>query len=247
MKIKSILVSQPQPTSEASPFYNLGKDLNVEVDFAPFIQVKGLTAKELRQQKIDLSKFTGVVLTSRNAVDHFFRVAEEMRFHVPDAMKYYCQSEAIAFYLQKYIVYRKRKVYIGGKFFSDLEPILKKLKNENLLLPSSNILKPDVPALLDKLGINWKRAVMYETVSSDLSHLKEVNYNVLVFFSPLGIASLFDNFPGYQQKDTAIAVFGKTTLREAEKRGLKVEIKVPTPETPSMAMALSKYIKKHNK
>ena len=246
MKIKSILVSQPKPVSEASPFFNLEKELKVDVDFHPFIQVEGLTAKELRKQKIDLSKFTGIVLTSRNAVDHFFRVAEEMRFHVPDAMKYYCQSEAVAYYLQKYIVYRKRKVYIGGKAFSDLKPILKKLKKERLLLPSSNILKPDVPSLMDELKLDWKRGIMYQTVSCNLSDINIDNYDILVFFSPLGIKSMFDNFPDYKQGKSKIAVFGKSTLDEAEKNGLTVDIKVPTPETPSMTMALENYINKNN-
>lgn len=245
MKVKSILISQPEPTSEASPFYLLAKNSKVQVDFKPFIKVEGLTAKEMRKQKIDLSKYSGIVLTSRNAVDHFFRVAEEMRFHVPDAMKYYCQSEAVAYYLQKYIVYRKRKVYIGGKSFSDLKPILKKHKKERFLLPSSNILKPDVPAVMDELNLDWKRAIMYQTVSCDLSELKDVQYDILVFFSPLGISSLYDNFPDFKQGKSTIAVFGKTTLQEAEDRGLKVEIKVPTPETPSMTMALENFIKEN--
>ena len=169
-----------------------------------------------------------------------------MRFHVPDAMKYYCQSEAVAYYLQKYIVYRKRKVYIGGKAFSDLKPILKKLKKERLLLPSSNILKPDVPAVMDELKLDWKRAIMYQTVSSDLSDLNLNDYDILVFFSPLGIKSMYNNFPDYKQGKSIIAVFGKSTLEEAERNGLKVDIKVPTPETPSMTMALENYIKENN-
>ncbi|MRI63726.1 uroporphyrinogen-III synthase [Ornithobacterium rhinotracheale] len=246
MNIKSILVSQPKPNSETSPYAVLEKDLSVSVDFQPFIKVEGLTAKDLRQQKIDLSKFTGIVLTSKNAVDHFFRVAEEMRFHVPDAMKYYCQSEAVAFYLQKYIVYRKRKVYIGGKTFADLKPILKKLKKEKLLLPSSNILKPEVPALMNELGLDWKRGIMYQTVSCDLADKNVADYDILVFFSPLGIKSLFNSFPNYEQGKQSIAVFGKSTLKEAEERGLKVNIKVPTPETPSMSMALEDFVKEHN-
>lgn len=246
MKIKSILISQPKPSSEASPFLSLEKDLDTNIAFRPFIQVEGLTAKELRMQKIDLNKFTGIVLTSRNAVDHFFRVAEEMRFHVPDAMKYYCQSEAVAYYLQKYITYRKRKVYIGGKSFSDLKPILKKLKKEKLLLPSSNILKPEVPALMDELKLDWRRAIMYQTVSCDLSDLKPEDYDIIAFFSPLGIKSLFNSFPEYKQEKNIIAVFGKSTLEEAESMGLNVAIKVPTPETPSMAMALENYIRENN-
>lgn len=247
MKVKSILVSQPQPTNESSPYYTLGEKQKVKVDFRPFIHVEGLSAKDIRKQKIDLSKYNAIVLTSRNAVDHFFRIAQEMRFNVPDAMKYFCQSEAVAYYLQKYIVYRKRKVYIGGKTFSDLKPILKKHKNLNYLVPSSDTLKPEVVKVMNEEKLNWKRAIMYQTVSSDLSDLNDVEYDILVFFSPSGIKSLFENFPEFKQKNIKIAAFGKSTVSEAKKKGLKIDIPVPTPETPSMAMALEKYIKETNK
>lgn len=247
MKVKSILVSQPQPKTDSSPYNNLITKQKVQVDFRPFIHVEGLTAKDLRQQKIDLSKFSAIVLTSRNAVDHFFRIAEEMRFNVPDAMKYFCQSEAVAYYLQKYIVYRKRKVYIGGKTFSDLIPLLKKHKNLKFLLPSSDSLKPEVIKVMDSEGLDWKRAIMYHTVCSDLSDLNDVKYDILVFFSPSGIKSLFENFPDFKQDKTKIAAFGKTTVKAANEMGLKIDIPVPTPETPSMAMALEKYIKESNK
>lgn len=247
MKVKSILVSQPKPVSESSPYFELSKKQKVTVDFRPFIHVKGLGARELRQQKIDFSKFSAVVLTSRNAVDHFFRIAKEMRFNVPDAMKYFCQSEAVAYYLQKYIVYRKRKVYIGKKTFTELSPVLKKHKNETFLLPSSNILKNEVIKVMNENKLNWQRAIMYETVCSDLSDLNEVRYDILVFFSPEGIKSLFENFPEFKQEKTRIAAFGKTTVNVAKDMGLKIDIKVPTPETPSMAMALDKYLQKVNK
>lgn len=247
MKVKSILVSQPQPKTDSSPYNNLITKQKVQVDFRPFIHVEGLTAKDLRQQKIDLSKFSAIVLTSRNAVDHFFRIAEEMRFNVPDAMKYFCQSEAVAYYLQKYIVYRKRKVYIGGKTFSDLIPLLKKHKTLKFLLPSSDSLKPEVIKVMDSEGLDWKRAIMYHTVCSDLSDLNDVKYDILVFFSPSGIKSLFENFPDFKQDKTKIAAFGKTTVKAANEMGLKIDIPVPTPETPSMAMALEKYIKESNK
>lgn len=247
MKVKSILVSQPQPKTDSSPYNNLITKQKVQVDFRPFIHVEGLTAKDLRQQKIDLSKFSAIVLTSRNAVDHFFRIAEEMRFNVPDAMKYFCQSEAVAYYLQKYIVYRKRKVYIGGKTFSDLIPLLKKHKNLKFLLPSSDSLKPEVIKVMNNEGLDWKRAIMYHTVCSDLSDLNDVKYDILVFFSPSGIKSLFENFPDFKQDKTKIAAFGKTTVKAANEMGLKIDIPVPTPETPSMAMALEKYIKESNK
>lgn len=246
MKVKSILVSQPKPISESSPFFELSKKQNVAIDFIPFIHVKGLVAKDLRQQKVDFSRFSAVVLTSRNAVDHFFRIAKEMRFNVPDAMKYFCQSEAVAYYLQKYIVYRKRKVYIGKKTFSELGPLLKKHKNETFLLPSANILKPEVTKTMNSIKLNWQRVIMYETVFSDLSNLHDVKYDILVFYSPEGIKSLFENFPDFKQNKTRIAAFGKTTVNTAKEMGLKIDIKVPTPETPSMAMALEKYIQKVN-
>lgn len=247
MRVKSILVSQPKPSSDSSPYFDLSKTQKVTVDFRPFIHVEGLTAKDIRQQKVDLSKFTAVVLTSRNAVDHFFRIAEEMRFPVPDAMKYFCQSEAVAYYLQKYIVYRKRKVYIGGKTFTDLKATLKKHKTEKFILPSSDSLKPEIVKVMNSEKLNWQRVIMYHTVCSDLSDLTDVKYDILVFFSPSGIKSLLENFPDFKQENTRIAAFGKTTVAEAKKVGLKIDIPVPTPETPSMAMALEKYIKNVNK
>lgn len=247
MKVKSILVSQPKPNTESSPYFDLSQRQKVKIDFRPFIHVEGLSAKELRVQKIDLSKFTAVIFTSRNAVDHYFRIAEEMRFHVPDAMKYFCQSEAIAYYLQKYIVYRKRKIYVGQRSIDDLGSQFKKHKDEKFLLPSSDILKPDIIETLNGLKIDWTRAIMYHTVSSNLSDLNDVKYDILVFFSPSGIKSLFDNFPDFKQNNTKIAAFGKTTVDAANEMGLKIDIPVPTPETPSMTMALEKYIKEVNK
>lgn len=246
MEVKSILVSQPKPSSEASPYFALSKRQNVKIDFRSFIHVEGLTAKDVRAQKIDLSQFSAVVLTSRNAVDHFFRMAEEMRFSVPASMKYFCQSEAVAYYLQKYIVYRKRKVFIGGKTFRDLIPLFKKHTGLKLLLPSSDSLKPEIEKTLNDLKLDWKRAVMYHTVCSDLSDLSDVKYDILVFFSPSGIKSLFENFPEFKQENTRIAAFGKSTVKAAEEMNLKIDIQVPTKETPSMAMALEKYIKEHN-
>ncbi|MBW2960469.1 uroporphyrinogen-III synthase [Mesonia aestuariivivens] len=247
MKVKTILISQPEPKVENSPYSDLEQKQKVKIDFIPFIHVDGVPSKEVRQQKIDLSNFTAIILTSRNAVDHFFRIAEEMRFKVPDSLKYFCQSEAVAYYLQKYVVYRKRKIYVGKRTFPELMPLVKKYKNEKFLLPSSDMLKPAVPKQLDKIGITWKRGVFYRTVVSDLSHLEKVFYDVVVFFSPSGIKSLFENFPDFEQKNTRIAVFGNSTIKAAKEHGLTVDIKAPTPETPSMTMALEKYIKEHNK
>ncbi len=247
MKVKTILVSQPEPKVENSPYFDLQEKQKVKIDFRPFIHVEGVSAKEIRQQKVDLNNYTAIVLTSRNAVDHYFRVAEEMRFKVPDTMKYFCQSEAVAFYLQKYVVYRKRKIYVGKRSFSELSPLIKKYKDEKFLLPCTDKVKPEVSETMNSLGVNWKLATFYKTVISDLSDLADVLYDVLVFFSPSGIESLFHNFPDFKQNDTRIAVFGNTTIKAVEEKGLRVDIAAPTKETPSMTMALEKYIDKVNK
>ena len=247
MKVKTILVSQPEPKIENSPYFDLQEKQRVKIDFRPFIHVEGVSAKEIRHQKIDLNNYTAIILTSRNAVDHFFRIAEEMRFKVPDAMKYFCQSEAVAYYLQKYVVYRKRKIYVGKRTFAELSPLIKKYKDEKFLLPNTDKVKPAVPEILNTLGVDWKQATFFKTVVSDLSDLANVSYDVLVFFSPSGIESLFQNFPDFQQNETRIAVFGNTTIKAVEEKGLRVDISAPTPETPSMTMALQKYIEKANK
>ena len=247
MKVKTILVSQPEPKVENSPYFDLEEKEKVKIDFIPFIHVEGVDAKEVRLQKVDLSEYTAIILTSRNSVDHFFRIAEEMRYKVPDTMKYFCQSEAVAYYLQKYVVYRKRKIYVGKRTFQELSPLIKKYKSEKFLLPSSDKLKPEIPKTLDTLKVEWKQGTFYRTVVSDLSDLRDVFYDVLVFFSPSGIQSLFENFPDFKQNNTRIAVFGNSTVRAAEEHGLVVNIQAPTPETPSMTMALQKYIKEANK
>ncbi len=247
MKVKTILVSQPEPKMENSPYLKLIEKEKVKVDFRPFIHVEGVDAKTVRQQKIDLNNYTAIILTSRNSVDHFFRIAEEMRFKVPDTMKYFCQSEAVAYYLQKYVVYRKRKIYVGKRNFPDLAPLFKKYKDEVFLLPSSDSLKAAVPEMLNQMGVDWTRGIFYKTVISDLSDLRDVYYDVLVFFSPSGIESLLKNFPDFEQNDTRIAVFGNSTVNAATEAGLRIDIQAPTPETPSMTMALQKYINEINK
>ncbi len=247
MKLKTILISQPEPTNENSPYTRLKEKHNLKIDFRPFIHIEGVDAKEVRKQKIDFAEYTSVILTSRNSVDHFFRLAEEMRFKVSDSTKYFCQSEAVAFYLQKYVVYRKRKIYVGQKSLTDLESVFKKFGDEKFLLPSSDVLKPATPNFLNSLGINWTRAQLYKTVVSDLSDLRDVYYDVLVFFSPSGIESLLQNFPDFEQDDTRIAVYGNTTVKAADKAKLRIDIKAPTEETPSMTMAIEKYIAKNLK
>ena len=247
MKVKTILVSQPEPKVENSPYSELQNKHKVKVDFRSFIHVEGVLAKDVRAQKIDLNHFTAIILTSKNSVDHFFRVAEEMRFKIPEDLKYFCQSEAVAFYLQKYVVYRKRKIYVGQKDFIDMSALFKKYKEEKYLLPSSDQLNADIPQTLNSLKVDWTVGTFYKTVMSDLSDLKDVYYDVLAFFSPTGIKSLFKNFPDFEQNNTRIAVFGSTTQKEALEHGLRVDILAPTPETPSMTMALEKYVIEANK
>ena len=246
MKVKTILVSQPEQ-SENSPYHQIIEKYKVKIDFRPFTEVQGVTGKDLRSQKIDLTQHTAIILTSRNAVDHFFRVAEEMRFKLPDTMRYFCLSEAVAFYLQKYITYRKRKIYVGKKDFSDLVPSIKKHKEENYLFPTSEVLSPIIEKSLNDLKIKWSRAIFYKTVHSDISDLKDTSYDIIALFSPAGVESLYKNFPDFKQQNTKIAVFGASTLKEAEQAGLKISIQAPLPEVPSMTMALEKYLEKTNK
>lgn len=247
MKVKTILVSQPEPKAENSPYQNLIENLKIKVDFRPFIHVEAVNANDVRKQKIDLKNYTAIILTSKNSVDNFFRVAEEMRFKIPETLKYFCQSEAVAFYLQKYVVYRKRKIYVGQKDFIDLAPLFKKHKIEKFLLPASDKLKSEIPDLLNELELDWTQGIFYKTVMSDLSDLKDVYYDVLAFFSPSGIKSLLHNFPDFKQNNTRIAVFGNTTEKEALDNGLVVNIMAPNKDTPSMTMALEKYIQDVNK
>ncbi|HEX8574895.1 MAG TPA: uroporphyrinogen-III synthase [Flavobacterium sp.] len=247
MKVKTILVSQPEPKVENSPYFDLQQKHKVKIDFRPFIHVEGVNAKDVRLQKIDLHNYTAIILTSKNSVDHFFRVAEEMRYKIPETLKYFCQSEAVAYYLQKYVVYRKRKIYVGQKDFVDMSPLIKKYKDEKFLLPASDQLNADAPQTLNDLKVDWTQATLYKTVISDLSDLANVYYDVLAFFSPTGIKSLFMNFPDFEQNNTRIAVFGSTTQKEALEHGLRVDIMAPSPEAPSMTMALEKYIARVNK
>lgn len=247
MKVKTILVSQPAPKAEQSPYFDLMNKQKVKIDFRSFIHVEGESSREVRNQKIDFLSYSAVIFTSRNAVDHYFRLADEMRVTIPDDMKYFCLSEAVAFYLQKYVVYRKRKIYVGTRTFDDLMPLIKKHKAENFILPSSDMVKQTMIDKMDSLNVDWKRAILFKTVISDLSDLQNVFYDVLVFFSPSGIKSLFENFPTFKQNDTRIAVFGNSTVKAAEEAGLQIDIAAPSKETPSMTMALEKYIKEVNK
>ena len=244
MKVKTILVSQPEPSSEKSPYNRLQNKHKLTIDFRPFIHVEGVDAKEVRQQKIDFKNYDNIILNSRNAVDHFFRLCKEMRYSVPNTTKYFCLSEAVAYYLQKYVVYRKRKIYVGKGKIEDLENVLNKFETETFLFPTSDTLKKDVPNFLDSIKLRWTRAILYRTVVSDLSDLRDVYYDILVFFSPSGIESLFKNFPDFKQNKTRISAYGNSTIKAAEDAGLTVQIKAPTPASPSMTMAIEQYVEK---
>jgi len=247
LKVKTILVTQPKPESDKSPYHDLAKKFNLKIDFRPFIHVEGIPAKDFRKDKINIADYTAVILTSRHAADHFFRMCNELRITNLDQFKYFCVSESTAFYLQKYVVYRKRKIFYGKTSVYDLIDVLKKHKKEKFLLPCSDIQKQEIADILAENGIEFTKAIMYRTVCSDLSDLAEVNYDMLVFFSPSGILSLLKNFPKFKQNNTRIATFGQTTAQAVIDAQLKIDVMAPVPEAPSMTMAIEQYIRKANK
>ncbi len=245
-RVSSILVSQPEPSDPKSPYYALAKKYDIKVDFRPFIQIDPVDIKEFRKQKVDILSHSAVILTSRNAVDHFFRLAAESKVEIPSDMKYFCISEQTANYLQKYIVIRKRKIFTGVRTAADLITVLKKHKNEKYLFPCSNIRKDDIPNFLKDNGYDFNEAIIYKTVASDLSDLADVNYDIIAFYSPSGINSLFVNFPEFKQNKTRIAAFGPTTSKAVKEAKLILDIQAPLPNAPSMTGALELYIKKAN-
>lgn len=242
MKVKKVLVSQPQPTQGKSPYFDIAEKYGVEIVFRPFIKVEGLSSKEFRQQKINIPDFTAVIFTARTAIDHFFRLCEELRINIPDTMKYFCTTESIALYLQKYIVYRKRKIFHGstGKL-DDLLPALLKHKKENFLYAVSDVHKDDTN-VLDTNGINYTKAVMYRTVSNDFGPEEKFDYDMLIFFSPSGIDSLMKNFPDFNQGDICIGCLGATTAKAVRDAGLRLDIEAPSPKAPSMTAALDNFL-----
>ena len=246
-RIRKILVSQPEPENNKSPYFDLASKHNLKVDFRPFIHVEGVTARDFRQEKVDIGSHTAVIFNSKTAIDHYFRMAEETRTSIPDTMKYFCVSEATAYYLQKYIVYRKRKIFFGNGKIPNLVEIMKKHKDEKFLLPLSAAHKEEIPELLKNNNFEFSKAILYRTECSDLSDLADVNYDILVFYSPSGIKSLFQNFPDFKQNNTKIASFGAKTAKAAEEAGLRLDITAPQPLAPSMTMALENYIKDYNK
>ena len=239
--VKSILVSQPKP-DDRSPYFELEQKWNLTIDWRSFIHVEQVIEKDFRKYRINLGEYPCIILTSKGAIDHFFRLCEETRVRVSGDTRYFCLTEAIANYLQKFILYRKRKVFVGKRVAEDLSHYFNKYKNERFLLPCSNLGSTEIVSYLEKIGVDHTEVIMYNTVSSDLSDLSDVFYDVLAFFSPQGIESLYDNFPDFKQNKTRIAVFGNATCKAAEERGLIVNIKAPSPEAPSMTMALENYI-----
>jgi len=247
VNIKKILVSQPKPASEKSPYYEIAQKYDVDIVFRPFIKVEGLSGREFRQQKVSITDFTAVIFTAKTAVDHFFRLCEEMRITMPDTMKYFCTTESIALYLQKYIIYRKRKIFSGntGKI-ADLMPFINRHKKENtFLLPVSDVNNSTDAHILDENKINYTRAVMYRTVSNDFTPDEPFDYDMLVFFSPQGIESLVKNFPDFNQGHIAIATFGANTAKAAREAGLTLNIEAPSPKAPSMTGALDLFLKEN--
>ena len=242
-KVKSLLISQPKPEDgQKSPYFDLSEERKIKVDFRHFIHVEGIPAQEFRQNRVELKEHSAVIITSKSAIDHYFRMAEEMRFEVPDTMKYFCTNESIAKYLQKYIVYRKRKISFGKARFNDLLPLILKNKSEKFLLPLSAQHNGNVSVILKNNDLNFSEAIMYKTVVSDLSDLSDVNYDMLVFFSPSGIDSLYQNFPDFKQNKTRIAVWGQSTADAVEKKGLNIDVFAPLPKVPSMKKAIENYM-----
>ena len=247
MKVKSIIVSQPAPgETEKSPYTELADKYHLKVDFRPFIHTEGIAAREFRQYRVDILSHGAVFLTSKTAVDHYFRICEEMRITVPDSMKYFCTSESIANYLQKYIIYRKRKIFFGAKIEELLE-IMQKHKDEKIFLPLSDPHKPEIPKLLDKKKYKYTKGILYKIISNDLSDVDIKDYDILAFYSPSEIKSLFQNFPEYEQGETKIACFGPATTKAARAAKLRIDIQAPRPQIPSLTMAIEQYLKDWSK
>lgn len=248
MKITKVLVSQPKPASEKSPYYDIAEKYGVKIDFRPFIKVESVSAKEFRQQKISILDHTAVIFTSRHAIDHFFHLCTELRVTIPETMKYFCISETVALYIQKYVQYRKRKIFFGssGKI-DDLIPTIVKHNSEKYFVPMSDVHNNEIKNLLDKHKIKHTEGVMYRTVSNDFTEDEKFDYDMLVFFSPAGVSSLKKNFPDFEQKEVAIGCFGPTTAKAVRDAGLRLDLEAPSVEAPSMTAALDMFIKQRNK
>ena len=241
--IRKILVSQPKPSNEKSPYYDIAKEFGVQLVFRPFIKVEGITAKEFRNQKVNILEHTAIVFTSRHAIDHFFTLAKELRLTIPEKMRYFCVTETVALYIQKYVQYRKRKVFYGNQTLDDLIEIMKKHKDEKYLYVCSDISSDATLDLLTAAKLNFTKAVMFRTVPADLKDVVKINdYDMLVFFSPMGIHSLKQNFPDFEQKEVAIGGFGDATCQAIIDEGFELSFRAPTQTAPSMTMAIEEYI-----
>ncbi len=245
--VKSILISQPKPSDDKSPYHKLAEKFSLDIEFRPFIKVEGLSYKDFRKQKVEILEHSAIIFTSRNAVDNFFRICKEGKIEVPVEMKYFCINEQTAFYLQKYITIRKRKLFVGSKAAKELIEIIKKHSAEKFLYPCSDIRKEDIPAYLKENGYTFTEATFYRTVSNDLTDIKEITYDMIAFFSPSGVKSLFVNFPAFNQNNVRIAAFGPTTAQAVRDAGLRLDIEAPHPNAPSMTGAIELYLKEVNK
>ena len=247
MKIKKVLVSQPKPASDKSPYYDIAEKYGVEIVFRPFIKVESLSAKEFRQQKVSILDHTAIVFTSRHAIDHFFTLCKELRVTIPDDMKYFCLSETISLYIQKYVQYRKRKVFFGNGHIQDLDPIFAKHKTEKYFVPSSNVHNDELNVLFDKYGIQHSQAEMYRTVSTEIAPEYIKSFDMLIFFSPHGIDSLKKNVPDYEQGEQLIACFGNVTAEYIKEHGLRLDLEAPSAAATNMPAALDVYLTANNK
>lgn len=244
MKIKRVLISQPQPDNDKSPYADIVKQYHLDITFRKFFNIESIGPKEFRKNRINIADYTAIIFTSKHAVDHFFNLCEELRVNISDSTKYFCTSEAIALYLQKYVQYRKRKIFFGKNHFHELLDVIKKHKDEKYLFPCGQDHKKNIPQLLKQNKVSFYSAPIYRTVPADLSDINIEDYQMLIFFSPFGIESLKVNFPGFMQGETILGTFGDATAKAAKKHGLTVQIMAPTQTAPSMTMAIQEYLQK---